>query len=191
MRSKRMRLAVALAAVLVPAAIALTFTTLAASGEDRSMTAVAAQATARFHNLEAAQDAGWNGLVTDKAGLTCIQDLSPQQLGGMGVHWANGTLLGDAEVNPTEPEALVYAPNAAGQPKLAALEYIVFDGLWRAAGHVGADGKTIPPVLFDHEFAFSPDTNRFGIPAFWSLHVWIWQPNFAGTFEPWNPRVQC
>jgi hypothetical protein len=191
MNSKRMRVAIGLVAVLVPVAIVLTVTTIAASGEDRSMTAVAAQATARFHDLDQAKAAGWGVLVVDKAGLSCIQDLSPLAQGGMGVHWANGSLLGNAEVNPTEPEALVYAPNAAGQPKLAALEYIVFDGLWRDAGHVDAAGNTIPPVLFDHQFALSPDGNRFGIPAFWSLHVWIWQPNDAGTFQPWNPRVQC
>ena len=146
------------------------------------MTAVAAQATARFHNLDAAKDAGWSALVTDKAGLTCIDN---QPVGGMGVHWANGSLLFDAEVEPTQPEALVYAPNAAGQPKLAALEYIVFEKAWSDAGH------TDPPELFGHPFALTPDPNRFGLPAFWSLHVWIWQPNAAGTFEPWNPGVHC
>jgi hypothetical protein len=191
MRSKRSKIALAVTAVLVPAAIALTLTAIAASGEDRSMTAVAAQATARFHNLEAAKQAGWNTLVVDKAGLSCIQDSSTPSAGGMGLHWANGKLLGDAEVDPTDPEALVFAPNAAGRPKLAALEYIVFDGAWRGAGHVDGAGNTIPPVLFEHQFALTPDGNRFGIPAFWSLHVWIWQPNDAGTFQPWNPGVQC
>jgi hypothetical protein len=190
MSSKRMRVAIVLAAVLVPVTIVLTVTTIAASGESRSMTAVAAQATARFHDLDQAKEAGWGVLVVDTAGLTCIDN---QPVGGMGVHWANGSLLGDAEVNPTQPEALVYAPNAAGQPKLAALEYIVFDAAWRGAGHVDGAGNTIPPVLFDHQFALTPDDppNRFGLPAFWSLHVWIWQPNADGTFEPWNPGVHC
>jgi hypothetical protein len=182
MRRKRIRIAIGLAAVLVPLTIALTVTTLAASGEDRSMTAVAAQATARFHDLDAAQHAGWSVLVTDTAGLTCIDN---QPVGGMGVHWANGSILFDADVDPTQPEALVYAPNAAGQPKLAALEYIVFAGAWSDAGH------TDPPELFGHQFALTPDGNRFGLDPFWSLHVWIWQPNDAGTFEPWNPRVHC
>jgi hypothetical protein len=183
MRSKRIRFAIGLVAVLVPVAIGLTITTLTASGEDRSMTAVAAAATARFHDLDAAKAAGWNGLVTDTAGLTCIDN---QPVGGMGVHWANGSLLGDDQVDPTQPEALVYAPNAAGQPKLAALEYIVFDSAWSAH-------HSEPPELFGHQFALTPDDppNRFGLPAFWSLHVWIWQPNAAGTFEPWNPRVRC
>ena len=103
----------------------------------------------------------------------------------MGVHYANGALLGDAEVDPTQPEALVYAPNAAGTPKLAALEYIVFEDAWSGAGHTDA------PSLFGQQFALTPAPNRFGIPAFWALHVWIWQPNSAGLFQPWNPRVHC
>jgi hypothetical protein len=103
----------------------------------------------------------------------------------MGVHYANASLLFDADLDPTQPEALVYAPNADGQPKLAALEYIVFDSAWTTAGH------TDPPELFGQPFALTPDGNRYGLPAFWSLHVWIWQPNSAGTFQPWNPRVHC
>jgi hypothetical protein len=54
---------------------------------------------------------------------------------------------------------LGYAPNAYGQPKLAALEYIVFASAWTAAGHTG------PPELLGQPFFFSPDGNRFGIPA--------------------------
>ena len=178
-------IAIGLTTLLGSLAIGLTVNALAASGEDRSMTAVAAQATARFHNLDAAKDAGWKVLVVDKAGLTCIDN---QPVGGMGVHWANGSILFDADLDPTQPEALVYAPNAAGQPKLAALEYIVFDQAWKDAGHTD---PTDLPELFGHQFALTPDPNRFGLPAFWSLHVWIWQPNAAGTFEPWNPGVHC
>ncbi len=37
----------------------------------------------------------------------------------------------------------------------------------------------------------NPDGNRFGLPAFYSLHAWIWKHNPSGTFEPWNPQVQC
>ena len=33
--------------------------------------------------------------------------------------------------------------------------------------------------------------NRFELPAFYSLHAWVWQPNSAGLLEPWNPRVHC
>ena len=42
---------------------------LASAGSDNSMTAVAKQATARFHNLDAAKAAGWNVEVVDVNGL--------------------------------------------------------------------------------------------------------------------------
>jgi hypothetical protein len=37
----------------------------------------------------------------------------------------------------------------------------------------------------------TPADNRFGLPAFYSLHVWVWKHNPKGTFEPWNPQVHC
>ena len=178
----RVRIAVALSLVAAAIAVPLAVIGFASAGDDRSLTAVAAAATGRFHNLSAAQAAGWNVLVVDKAGLTCIDN---QPVGGMGVHYANGPLLGDAVLDPTTPEALVYAPNAAGQPKLAALEYIVFADAWTNAGHTGA------PKLFGQDFLFIPEGNRFGLKPFWALHAWIWHPNPAGLFQPWNPRVHC
>jgi hypothetical protein len=87
-------------------------------------------------------------------------------------------------LDPTQPEALVYAPNGAWKLKLAALEYIVFAGAWDA-GHSG------PPSLFGQDFGLTPSPNRFGIPAFYSLHAWVWEPNSSGLLQPWNPRVRC
>jgi hypothetical protein len=45
--------------------------------------------------------------------------------------------------------------------------------------------------LFGHRFNFTPGGNRFGLPAFFSLHAWLWYDNPAGTFEMFNPRVHC
>jgi len=182
MRRIRPRVAVAISLALGAAAISLTIISLASAGDEHSLTAVAKSATARFHDLDQAKAAGWDILVADVQGITCIDN---QPVGGMGVHYANGALLGDAVLDPTRPEALVYAPNAAGQPKLAALEYLVFADAWSAAGH--AD----PPSMYGRQFNFTPAPNRFGIPAYWSLHAWIWHPNPAGLLEPWNPRVHC
>jgi hypothetical protein len=186
MRMTRRKVTLGTVLAAATAAVSLTVISLAAADSDHSITSVAKSATGRFHNLDAAQDAGWTVLVKDTAGLTCIDN---QPVGGMGVHWANPTVLFDADLDPSTPEALVYAPNAAGQLKLAALEYIVFQSAWVAAGHSPSD----PPELFGQQFALTPDDppNRFGLPAFWSLHVWIWQPNSAGTFQPWNPGVHC
>jgi hypothetical protein len=29
------------------------------------------------------------------------------------------------------------------------------------------------------------------VPAFYSLHAWVWKRNPAGTFAMFNPRVTC
>lgn len=140
-------------------------------------------ATARFHDTDAASAAGYTVTVADVAGHTCIDQPG---VGGMGVHLLNPNLL-DATVDSTTPEALVYAPADNGKLKLAALEYIVFRQAWEEAHGVNAAA----PSLFGRPFLFSPAPNRFGIPSFYALHSWIWNPNPTGLFEPWNPRVTC
>jgi hypothetical protein len=152
----------------------------ASAGNEHSAAAVTKAATARYHVLARAEADGY-GLFKDAAGIACIDN---QPLGGMGVHYVKGPLVGDTELDPTRPEALVYAPDAAGQLKLAALEYIVFQEAWDAD-----HGQ--PPSLFGREFNFTQSPNRYGIPAFYSLHAWVWQPNSSGLLQPWNPRVRC
>ncbi len=185
MHGRRLPIALTVAAVLA-GAVALLLSSFATAGDDRSLTAVATQATAKYHDLDAAIRDGWSTKVADVNNLTCIADTSGQNLGGMGVHYADvGRIFDGGAIDPTRPEALVYAPNAAGKPKLAALEYILLASDWRG-GQID-----VPPLLFDHQFFYTPAPNRFGLPAFWALHVWIWEPNPSGTFMPWNPRVTC
>jgi hypothetical protein len=38
---------------------------------------------------------------------------------------------------------------------------------------------------------FEDSPNRFGLPAFYQLHVWAWRDNPNGAFVDWNPRVSC
>jgi len=33
--------------------------------------------------------------------------------------------------------------------------------------------------------------NRFGLPAFYTLHVWAWKDNPNGAFTNWHPNVSC
>ena len=171
---------VALAAI-VCAAVAVTASVgLASADDEHSLSAATKSATGRFHNLEAAKDSGYS-LLRDAAGIACIDN---QPVGGMGVHYANGDLVGNPAIDPLQPEALVYAPNAAGQLKLAALEYVVIQAAWDST-HASR------PSLFGRPFDLTPFPNRFGLPGFYSLHAWVWQPNSDGLLEPWNPRVHC
>jgi hypothetical protein len=138
------------------------------------------RATRQFRDVNVAQAAGYAEF-KDAEGIACI-DLPG--VGGMGIHYVNGALVGDTVLDPEAPESLVYAPARDGRLKLAAVEYIVFADAWDAEH---AD----PPSLFGVEFGLTPAGNRFGIPAFYALHAWIYRPNPTGTFNPWNPRVTC
>jgi hypothetical protein len=155
----------------------------ATASNERSEAAAATSATARFHDLEAAQDAGYTVHVAELSGATCIAQAGE---GAMGDHFANGGLLLDGGViDAAKPEALVYERRSNGSFKLVALEYIAFRADWEAAGN------TSPPALFGRTFDFIPAPNRFGIPAFYALHAWLWKPNPSGLLYAWNPNVSC
>ena len=119
------------------------------------------------------------GLVTDVNGVSCIDD--PAGTGNMGYHYANPTLLGDGKIDPFHPEAVLYEHKHDGL-RLTAIEYIVIAEQW--TGHK-------PPRLFGQEFMLVDAPNRFGLPAFYMLHVWLWKANPLGLFNPYNPRVHC
>ena len=78
----------------------------------------------------------------------------------------------------------MYEVEPNGQLRLGAVEYVVFQSTWDAA-------HSAPPTLFGQKFMLNPADNRFGLPAFYSLHAWIWKHNPKGTFEMWNPQVKC
>ena len=156
-----------------------------ATASERSEAAKVAAATAQFHDLQTAKDAGWNAHVIDVNGISCIADPTA---GGMGDHFANPGLLFDhGAIDETTPEALVYESRNNGSFKLVALEYLVTIADWEAAHGVNAP----KPKLFGQEFDSTPSPNRFGLPAFYSLHAWIWKDNPAGLLKPWNPKVSC
>jgi hypothetical protein len=158
-------------AILVPAAVA-------AANPDGLSTARAA--TAGYHNLDAALSAGYARFV-DAQGIACID--KPGE-GGMGIHYVNGELVGDASVDAATPEALVYEPQRNGRLRLVANEYIVFQDAWDAT-------HSSPPSLFGRTFESVASPNRYGIPPFYELHAWVWKHNPSGMFNDWNPRVSC
>jgi hypothetical protein len=134
----------------------------------------AREATSAFRNTPAAVAAGY------ELASGCV---SGPELGAMGVHYVNGTLVGDGTLDVAQPEALVYEPNG-GQLQLAAVEYIVLAAQWDAA-------NDHPPVLQGQHFHYVPAPNRAGLDAHYELHVWAWKRNPNGTFADWNPRVSC
>lgn len=175
---RRHLLVTAAAAVAVAACALTTAGTAAADPDEMSQ---ARKGTAEFHRVTKAESSGY-GLFRDAAGTACIEH---PDLGGMGIHYANGDLVGDPAVAAASPEVLVYAPQPDGRLRLAGVEYVVLQQDWHAAGHGG------PPRLFGRDFSAVPAGNRYGLPPFYALHAWIWEHNPAGMLADWNPRVDC
>ena len=140
-------------------------------------------ATARYNSLNQALDAGYGLLPVGAPLHDCIMALDGS--GGMGFHFVNFELLADPAVDPTTPEVLVYAPDKNGKLRLVALEYVVFQADWEDAGNA-AD-----PALFGHAFHETGAPNRYEIPAFFALHVWLWEENPVDMFADFNPNVSC
>ena len=167
-----MRIHAPIACLALLCAAAVSPDARAAPGHDPHVAAELAalrSATAAFHRLERAAEAGWSDEITG-----CLS--SPD--GAMGYHYMNfGELLDGGTVDPLRPEALVYAPDATGAPRLVAVEYVILESDLPATAPA--------PELFGQPFHFNP---AFGV---WALHAWVWKHNPAGMFADWNPRVSC
>jgi hypothetical protein len=132
------------------------------------------QATQAFLDVRQAEAAQY------KRFLGCVS--GPQE-GAMGVHFVNSSLVSDGELDVNHPEALIYE-SKNGEFRLVGVEYIVMVDAWQAH-------HTEPPVLGDQVFQLNGSPNRYGLPAFYELHVWAWRDNPHGAFVDWNPRVSC
>lgn len=155
--------------------------TVTLSDSERADLRQAKRATAKYQRVSAAEHDGW--ALPDSGPLQqCIS--SYDNTGAMGYHYINGTNVSDNEVTATKPEALVYYRNGDHQLRLGALEYVVFADGWDAT-------HSEPPSLFGQDFMRVDAPNRYELPAFYALHVWLWKTNPAGLFAGFNPNLSC
>ncbi len=133
-------------------------------------------ATDRFQKVEAAEGAGYQLL------FGCV---SGDSAGAMGLHYVNLDLVNRGKVNVKRPQIVIYEPTADGSLRLTGADYLVYADAWDAA-HPGD-----PPQLMGQLFHLFDHPNRFGLPAFYSLHVWAWKDNPNGAFVNWHPNVSC
>jgi hypothetical protein len=111
--------------------------------------------------------------------------VSGGDFGAMGMHFLNSTLL-DSEIDINKPEILLYEPLPNGRLRLTGADYLVTKEAWESnPEHTG------PPELMGQLFHLFDSPNRFGLPPFYTLHVWAWKDNPNGTFTNWNPAVSC
>jgi hypothetical protein len=71
---------------------------------------------------------------------------------------------------------------ANGAMRLVGVEFIVLASLWT--------GKN-PPALDGNLLNYVPAPNRYGLPAFYEMHVWAWELNPKGSYADWNTHVTC
>jgi hypothetical protein len=127
----------------------------------------------------------------------------PAERGAMGIHYFRPDLLGitappNPRVNGTgvhtdfrQPAILIYEPQADGSMELVAVENLVFEASWRAAGHDGP--PTFHGIDYDH-MADDPATQLDEAHHFephFDRHVWLFRDNPEGVFTPFNPNVSC
>ena len=133
------------------------------------------EATERFRNVKQAEGEGY-GLL-----FGCV---SGGDFGAMGLHFVNPKLAFDGELDARTPEIVLYEPTSNGRVRLTGADYLVIADAWNAK-------HSSPPELNGQLFHFFESPNRFGLPPFYTLHVWAWKDNPNGTFVNWNPNVSC
>jgi hypothetical protein len=131
--------------------------------------------TARFKDVTVAEAEGY-GLQ-----FGCV---SGDDGGAMGLHYVNFPLVLDGELDATRPEIVIYEPTRDGRVRLIGADYLVLADAWHAK-------NPGPPQLMGQLLHLFEAPNRFGLPAFYTLHVWAWKENPTGTFVNWHSNVSC
>jgi hypothetical protein len=136
---------------------------------------VVRDATERFRDVSVAEAEGY------ALQFGCV---SGSDAGAMGMHFVKGELVGDDVIDATRPEIVIYEPQPDGRLKLIGADFLVLKDVWDAS-------HAAPPQLMGQLFHLFDAPNRFGLPAFYTLHVWAWKDNPNGSFVNWHPNVKC
>jgi hypothetical protein len=130
-------------------------------------------ATARYIDINAA----FNDQFV--VGTPCV---SGPDTGAMGVHLVRADRIMKLVLDAEKPQALIYEPMANGAMRLVGVEFIVL-AQNSPAGNV--------PALEGNLLNYIDAPNRYGLPAFWEIHVWAWEENPKGSYADWNTHVTC
>ncbi len=133
------------------------------------------ESTERFKDVHVAEAEGY------ALQFGCV---SGPDSGAMGLHYVNGDLVNKGVLDATRPQIVIYEPTPSGGLRLIGADYLLLADAWNA-NHSG------PPELMGQLFHWWESPNRFGLPAFYTLHVWAWKENPKGAFVNWHPHVSC
>jgi hypothetical protein len=134
------------------------------------------RATAKYRDINVALAEGW------ARATPCVS--GPNE-GAMGVHFVLPSRL-DGELKATEPEALIYEPQTNGAMRLVGTEFIVLVADWEKI-----NPPESRPALEGQLTNLVGEPNRYGLPAFYEIHVWAWDNNPNGNFADFNTDVTC
>jgi len=132
-------------------------------------------ATEQFQDVNAAEAAGY------QLQFGCV---SGDTAGAMGLHYVNGDLVNGGVIDPRHPQIVIYEPTPSGTLQLIGADFLVLADAWNAK-------HSSPPELMGQLFHLFEAPNRFGLPSFYTLHVWAWKDNPNGAFVNWHPEVDC
>ena len=133
------------------------------------------ESTTRFRDAAVAQGEGY-GLL-----FGCV---SGGDYGAMGLHFVNFPLVTDGEIDATKPEIVLYEQMPNGSLRMTGVDYLVLAADWDQT-------HTSAPELNGQLFHYFDAPNRYGLPPFYTLHVWAWKPNPTGAFVNWHSDVSC
>ena len=133
------------------------------------------ESTERFKNVSVAEAVGY------ALQFGCV---SGPDAGAMGLHYINGALVSSGVLDATRPQIVIYEPTPSGGLRLIGADYLVLADAWNKK-------YSGPPQLMGQLFHLFESPNRFGLPAFYTLHVWVWKDNPKGAFVNWHPNVSC
>jgi hypothetical protein len=139
---------------------------------------VVRESTERFKDVAEAEKEGY------ALQFGCVS--GPDQ-GAMGLHFINMDLVGKGVIDPTKPQIILYEPTADGRLRLTGADFLVDAQQWDN----DKTHKPGPPELMGQLFHYFESPNRFGLKAFYTLHVWAWKDNPNGAFVNWHPGVSC
>ena len=112
--------------------------------------------------------------------------VSGPDTGAMGVHFVLPSRIKGGVLQADQPEALIYEPMSDGAMRLVGVEFIVLASVWEGKHPPGST-----PALGGDLLNYVSAPNRYGLPAFYELHVWAWEHNPKGSFADWNTSVSC
>jgi hypothetical protein len=116
-------------------------------------------ATARYIDINVAFAEGW---------VTATPCVSGPDTGAMGVHLVLPSRISAGILNAELPEALIYESMTNGAMRLVGVEFIVLASVW-ASNNPGPDAGV--PALDGNLMNYIAYPNRYGLPAFYELHV--------------------